>query len=410
VKLTDRIIDTLPVPETGNKRVPDSEVRGFNGQVTAGGERGFVLRFRVHGRERLYTIGSRRDGWSTVAARNRARELRRLIDQGIDPHEQEARGRDEAITVAEFWRRVYEPLHLPTLRPGPRRNLTSMMVRDILPKLGKLAVKDVDRADVTALHREITRRAPIRANRVKTVISGLMRYAESPHILEDGERIPALRPLGSNPARGVALNHEEPRQRFLTPAEIARLAAVLESRQSIRRERSSVALVRFLLLTGSRFAEAARADWSQFDLERGSWIKPSSHVKQRRTHIVPLSGPVLALLQQLRETSNGEFLFPGPTGKPLVKIHHFWSSVTRQAGLKGVRIHDLRHSFASVLASGGASLVLIGQLLGHTQAATTQRYSHLIDAVQREAVERAGAVLTGKSSAEVIEMPKSGRR
>jgi integrase len=409
-KLTDRLLDTLPLPATGNTRIPDSEVKGFNAQVTAAGERGFVLRYRIRGRERLYTIGSRRS-WGTVAARNRARELRRLIDQGIDPHEQKARERDEAITVSDFWTRVYEPLHLPTLRPGPRRNLVSMMTRDILPKLGRLAVKDVDRADVVALHREISKRAPIRANRVKTVISGLMRYAESPHIVENGERIPALRPPGSNPARGVALNHEEPRQRFLTPAEIARLAAVLESREPIRRERSSVALVRFLLLTGARFSEAAHATWGQFDLDRGAWTKPSSHTKQRRTHTIPLSAPALALLQQLRgHNGTSSYLFPGPTGRPLVKIHHFWGSVTRQAGLKGVRIHDLRHSFASVLASGGASLVLIGQLLGHSQASTTARYSHLIDAVQREAVERAGAVITGKPPAEVVQLPKSARR
>jgi integrase len=405
MKLTDKIVATLPVPARGNKRTPDSELAGFNAQVTASGERGYVLRYRIRGRERLYTIGAF-PTWTTVAARNRARELRRLVDRGIDPHEQEARERDASLTVREFWAKVYEPLHLPTLRPGPRRNVRSMMTRDILPKLGKLAVKDVDHADVAALHREISGRAPVRANRVKTTVSGLMRYAERPHILENGERIPALRPRGSNPAHGVTLNHEEPRQRFLTPAEIARLAAVLDRRQEIPRERSSVALIRFLLLTGARFSEAATATWDQFDLDRGTWTKPSSHTKQKREHTTPLSAPAIALLHQLRETNNGAFLFPGPTGRPLVKISHFWASATKQAGLKGVRIHDLRHSFASVLASGGASLLLIGQLLGHTQAATTARYSHLLDDVQREAVERAGAVIAGQPSADVVPLRK----
>jgi integrase len=409
MKLTDKIVDALPVPAKGNKRVPDTEVKGFNAQVTAAGERGFVLRYRIHGRERLYTIGSR-SSWSCVSARNRARELRRLIDQGIDPHEQKARERDEAITINEFWEKIYRPLRLPTLSPAWRRNVLSMMHNDILPKIGSLAVKDANHADVAALHREITKRAPARANRTKTLLSAMFAYAERPHITEDGERVPALRPTGSNPARGVTLNHEDPRQRFLSPAEIARLAAVLDSRQEIARERSSVALVKFLLLTGARFSEAANADWAQFDLERGIWRKPSSHTKQRKEHVVPLSAPALALLQQLREASDSEFLFPGPTGKPMVKIQHFWRSTARQAGLDGVRIHDLRHSFASVLASGGASLLLIGQLLGHSQAATTARYSHLLDDVQREAVERAGRVITGRSSAEVVEMPKSGRR
>jgi integrase len=404
-KLTDKIVAALPVPAKGNKRTPDSELAGFNAQVTASGERGYVLRYRIRGRERLYTIGST-SSWPCVAARNRARELRRLIDQGIDPHEQEAKERDEAITIKEFWAKVYEPLHLPTLRPGPRRNVRSMMTRDILPKLGKLAVKDVDHADVVALHREISKRAPTRANRVKTTVSAIMHYAERAHILESGERIPALRPRGSNPAQDVKLNHEEPRQRFLTPAEIARLAVVLDRRQEIPRERSSVALIKLLLLTGCRFSEAANATWAQFDLETGVWRKPSSHTKQKRPHTTPLSAPATALLHQLREANRGEFLFPGPTGKPLVKIHHFWASATKQAGIEGVRIHDLRHSFASVLASGGASLVLIGQLLGHTQAATTQRYSHLLDAVQREAVERAGAVIAGQPSADVVPLRK----
>jgi integrase len=395
MKLTDRIVDALPVPTAGNKRIPDSEVRGFNCQVTMTGERGFVFRYRVHGRERLYTIGSR-SSWSTIAARNRARELRRLVDQGIDPHEQEAQARAEAVTVAEFWTLVYEPLHLPPLRPGWRRNIRSMMKNDILPNLGHLPVKAVDRADVAALHRGISKRAPVRANRVKAVVSSLMEYAERAHVTESGERIAALRPLGSNPARGVKLNHEEQRQRFLSPAEMARLVEALDRHQ----ERTSAALVKFLLMTGCRFGEAANATWDQFDLERGAWTKPSSNTKQRRTHVVPLSAPALVLLGQLRADS--PYLFPGPSGKPFATIRSFWASICRQAGLEGIRVHDLRHSFASVLASGGASLLLIGQLLGHTQAATTHRYSHLIDAVQREAVERAGAVITGGPSAEVV--------
>ena len=121
---------------------------------------------------------------------------------------------------------------------------------------------------------------------------------------------------------------------------MARLAAVL----SVHPERRSVALVRFLLLTGARFGETANATWAQFDLERGVWTKPSSHTKQKRAHTVPLSAPALALLQELRAPSMGEHLFPGPHGKPITSIKAFWRSVTRQAGLEGVRVHDLRHT------------------------------------------------------------------
>jgi integrase len=356
-----------------------------------------VLCYRVKGRQRQLTIGAF-PTWQIAAARTRARELRRLVDQGIDPLEQEAKALAEAMTLAEFWERAYEPLHVTTKRSG--RDIRSMLRNDILLRLGDRAVKDIDYDDAAALHRHISKRAPGRANRVLATLSHMMNFAERPHILENGERIEALRSPQSNPCRGVAKNPEERRERFLSPTEMARLAAVLERRP----ERVSVALTRFLLLTGCRFSEAACATWDQFDLERGTWTKPSSHTKQKKTHVVPLSAPVLMLVQELcAQNGSGEpHLFPGPTRQPITSIKTFWRSVTKQSGLEGVRVHDLRHSFASVLASGGAGLVLIGQLLGHTQAATTQRYSHLVDSVQREAVERAGAVITGRSRGSVV--------
>ena len=403
MKLTDRLIDTLEPPPKGNRRVPDNEVKGFNGQVTAAGERGFVLRYRIRGRARLYTIGSR-SVWSTVAARNRARELRRLVDQGIDPHEQEARARDEAMTVGEFWSKIYEPLHVPSLRPSSQRNVRSMWARDILPRIGRLPVKDVDQADVAALHREVSKRAAIRANRCRATISSLMSWAESPHVLETGERIPPLRSVGSNPCRRVRRNREEKRERFLSPAEVARLIAVLDRRRSIPREQPSADLVRWLLLTGARFGEAAKAEWPQIDFAARAWTKPSTNVKTGKAHTIPLSGPALQLLMDIRARSTSRLLFPGQDGRPIRNLHHYWNIFLQLAGIEGLRPHDLRHTHASVLASGGASLLLIGQLLGHERAETSKRYSHLVDSVQREAVERAAAAITGGESAEIVPM------
>jgi integrase len=403
-RLSDKLVGAFPTPSKSNRRYPDSDLPGFSAQITAAGRRSFVLRYRIHGRERLYTIGAF-PTWTTAAARNRARELRRLIDQGIDPHQQEVQARDEAITLAEFWRRVYEPLHVATKSQNRQANVRSMLRTDILPYLGNRSVAAIDRADATALFRQVNRRAPMRANRVIDLLQHMLNWAEEPQIDATGARVPALRSPGSNPCRKIARNYEERRQRFLAPAEIARLAAVLDQRPE--RDRLSVALVRLLLLTGARFNEAARATWSQFDLGRGTWVKPSAHTKQKREHTVYLSAPVLALLQDLRaQNESGVLLFPGPTGRPIVTIRAFWRSVTQQAGLTGVRVHDLRHSFASVLASSGASLQLIGALLGHTQIATTQRYAHLVDSVQREAVERAGAVLTGGPVADVVPLRK----
>ena len=400
MKLTDKLIDAIKPPTDGIFRIPDSELKGFNAQVTSSGARAFVLRYRIRGRQRLYTIGSR-STWSTIAARNRARELRRLIDQGIDPHEQDAQQRDDAITVTEFWRRIYEPLHVPQLAPKTARDLRSNDGQRYFAAAGRPAREERgSRRRCRATPCSYKASALACKSRAQCP-SGLMNWAERPHIDGNGDRVPALRPPFSNPCRGVRKNPEEPRERFLSPAEMARLAAVLERRSEL----VSVALVRFLLLTGARFSEAATATWSQFDLERGTWRKPSSHTKQKREHVVPLSAPTLQLLHDLRARNGpGEILFPSPRDcqKPPTQIVKFWKSVCRQAGLDGVRVHDLRHSFASTLASGGASLPIIGALLGHTQAQTTARCSHLVDDVQRAAVERAAAVITGGPIAEVV--------
>ena len=403
MKLTDRVIAALPTPASGNRRTADSEVSGLAVQVSAAGHRAFVLRYRVRRKERQLTIGSCL-AWTLTAARYRAKELRRQIDQGIDPLEQEAAAIAEAMTLEDYWRRVYEPLHVVTKRPKWQYDVRSMMRADILPALGFRAVKDIDGADAAALHRRVSKRAPMRANRVRSCLSHLMSYAERPHVLENGERVEALRPRHSNPCFDITKNPEEPRQRYLSPAELARLAAVLERHP----ERVSVQLVKFLLLTGARFGEAAGASWDQFNFECGTWTKPSSHTKQKRDHVVPLSAPALTLLYELRvRNGSSPYLFPGRTGRPIIAITSFWRSVTKQADVQGLRIHDLRHSFASVLASGGASLLLIGQLLGHTQTATTQRYAHLFDDVQREAVERAAAVITGQPGGEVVPLRRA---
>jgi hypothetical protein len=144
MKLTDKTITGLPIPESGNVRTPDNEVPGLAVQVSAAGHRAFVLRYRVKGRQRQLTIGAFLT-WQIAAARTRARELRRLVDQGIDPLEQEAKALAEAMTLAEFWERAYEPLHVTTKRSG--RDIRSMLGNDILPRLGDRAVKDIDYAD-----------------------------------------------------------------------------------------------------------------------------------------------------------------------------------------------------------------------------------------------------------------------
>jgi integrase len=188
------------------------------------------------------------------------------------------------------------------------------------------------------------------------------------------------------------------------------------------------------MLTGARRGEVLGATWDMFDLENGIWTKPSAHTKQRLIHRVPLSGPALRLLTDIKNDAAqlanaagkapSPFVFPGADGRPLTDIKRTWITICRKAGLaiqvqkfdrnrkavKGkdgkpvlalqpnVRIHDLRHSFASILVSAGASLPLIGQMLGHTQTQTTHRYAHLFDDPMRDAAETVGKVIGNAQS------------
>jgi integrase len=140
------------------------------------------------------------------------------------------------------------------------------------------------------------------------------------------------------------------------------------------------------------------ATWDQFDLEAKTWTKPSHHTKQKKLHHVPLNSDAMARLNEMREECSGKgYLFPGKiAGKPVNDLKRFWGKFTKEAGFEGFRMHDLRHSYASVLVSKGVSLPIVGELLGHTQAKTTQRYAHLATKDLAEAGETFTKVLRGK--------------
>jgi integrase len=160
-------------------------------------------------------------------------------------------------------------------------------------------------------------------------------------------------------------------------------------------------IIRLLLLTGCRRGEALSATWDQFNLATGVWSKPPSSTKQQRHHEVPLSAPARELLARRRKQADGSpYVFPGPTGHRKVLKQH-WARILKAAGITGLRIHDLRHSFASSLVGAGFSLPVIGALLGHSQPSTTARYAHLARDPLREAVERHGAIVASAPSAEV---------
>jgi integrase len=388
----------------------DENLPGFGLRVTKAGARSIVLNYWVNGLERRMTL----DSISLDAASNEEidrvfskcrREAARIKAgakyEGADPmgarHDNRAKP-----TMRDLADRYIEE-HLPKKRS--RDDDLLMINGKILPSLGNRRVADLKFADIDALHRKITASgAGVRANRVMSVLSKMFNLAISWDWLSD------------NPAKRIQRNGEERRQRYLVPDELKRLGNVLGK----QRTRSADA-ISLLLLTGARRGEVLGARWDQFDLEDGIWTKPSAHTKQKKEHRVPISAPARALVSRMRKQAEqaaqkarvevSPFLFPGRSGLPQKALKRTWATVCSDAKLEGVRLHDLRHSFASILASSGQSLLVIGALLGHTNPATTARYSHLFDDPLREATERVGATVFGKKkNADIVVLSKRAAR
>jgi integrase len=176
----------------------------------------------------------------------------------------------------------------------------------------------------------------------------------------------------------------------LNREQIVRLLAACDGYE----DQDAANAIRMLLFTGARLREVLNAPWTQFDLEAGVWSKPSHHTKTKKQHRVQLSGVVIQMLRTMRKVSRSQWLFPGRSlDTHRVDLKRPWKVVSKCAGLRETRIHDLRRTYASFMLSGGASLDAVGQALGHTQLSTTQRYAFLAPDVQREAANKAMAAM-----------------
>jgi integrase len=400
--LADALIKRLPVPAKGNRITYDDAVAGFGARVTANGHRGFILNYRTKaGRERRITIGEF-PNWTTGAARIEARRLKQLVDRGGDPLADIVEQR-QAPTVADLCDRFTQE-HLPRRRHGTAVNYKILIDKHILPSLKDRKVAEVGYADIDRLHRQISRDAPYAANRTVAVLSKMFSLAIRWQIRDD------------NPTKTIERNPENERKRYLSGDELTRLIKAL----SAHPDRQAADIIRVLLLTGARRGEVLSMRWADIDVTAGTWTKPASTTKQKKEHIVPLSAPTRQLLAEIAAKQKkplGTFVFPsnGESGH-VVEIKRAWRTLTKTADITGLRIHDLRHSFASQLASGGASLPLIGALLGHSSPSTTARYAHLFQDPQRAAAEKVGAVIAAagkdaEAGEDVVEtFPEGGRR
>lgn len=420
-KLSDAIVKALAAPASGNKITYDSEVKGFGCRVTAAGARSFILNYRTRkGRERRFTIGQFPD-WKTTAARQEASDLKKRIDLGHDPMAEVETDR-AAKTVGDLCDRFTEE-YLPDtisdakpargrkaegrLRPATQRDYAALIRREIRPALKHVALADLTYSNIDDLHRKITKRgATYLANRTVAVLSRMLNLAVKWGWVE------------RNVAKGIERNQEAKRHRYLSPAELSRLTVALADLE----DQQAANIVRMLLLTGARRGEVQAAKWEDLDLEAGIWTKPGSTTKQKTMHRVPLSAPARQLLADLKAKAEpgAVYVFPGRGSDHRIEIKAAWRDLCIAAGIvntttekdargrektvvePSARIHDLRHTYASVLASAGLSLPVIGALLGHSQPATTARYSHLMDDPLRAATERASAIISGKPTAQIL--------
>ncbi len=390
-KLTEKVLRSALPAEGRDYQIFDTEVRGFAVCIYRGGGRAFTIDYRFAGCQRRMTF-ARWPEWGVTAARERAKKLRREIDAGGDPLATRGALR-EAPRINDLVKRYIE-VHLPHLAPHNAADQRSMLEKFILPAWGKKLVTEVSSYDVELLLNKVAagrarpakkkpnnrarklqgpKPTPVRANRTGEVIRKMFAYAVKWNW------------RGDNPAMGFRRRMETPRDRYLSKEEIARLASALDAAQDDR----ASSIIRLCMLTGARVGEVRQARFEHFNLEHLSWTKPAIITKQRRIHRVPISDEAAAIVRQRRLTvvKGSPWLFPGDTpGQPVQEIRRFWKHIQKEAGIEDVRIHDLRHTFASLLVSGGASLEMIGKLLGHSQLQTTQRYAHLMDSPLRAGV------------------------
>jgi integrase len=401
VRLTNKFVAALTAEEMWWD--DDPKATGFGVRSYPGGGKSFFIDYRLHGRQRRYTIGPF-PRWSAEAAREEAKKLRKEIDRGVDPAG-DKRARRTAPTVQDLVER-YIADHLPKKAlVGARLNDENRMLAEIADKLGKhTKVAEIHNGDIAGMHRRITESdRPVRANRILAIASKMFSLSLVPLA---GETLPWRNAVQGNPCKGIERNREEAKERYFSQSELTAIS------DALARYRGGAAdCVRLIMLTGARPIEAMKASWEEFDKEFGFWIKPSAHTKQRKIHKLPLSPAAIELIERLRKRRKGKWVFAGDVpGTHLTVLSRVWDFVRKETGLgKDARLYDLRHSFASVGAGGGLSLPIIGKLLGHSQARTTERYAHLSGDVLREAAEKITTVITGKGKGAAV-VPLRGER
>ncbi|EKE09312.1 MAG: hypothetical protein ACD_16C00193G0009 [uncultured bacterium] len=370
-KFTKRFVESITPDPEKTLKYWDAELKGFGLIVLPSGRRTYCIEYRNTDRMKKRLKIGVHGQITTEEARELAKKRMGQVAHGEDPAEQKKQV-SRLATMADL-AQDYIERHGYKKRRRSLQGDQGLLTNVILPNLGRLKVLHVTRQDIESLHKNL-QTTPYKANHSLALLSKMFSLAVAWGWRDD------------NPVQGIERFQEEKRDRWLNDEELQRLFSVLDQHPN----HLTAYVFKFLLLTGARKGEALGATWNQFDLEKGVWTKPAHLTKQNKKEHLPLSDKALEVLQSVKRlvSQDSAYVFPGKVdGKPLQEIKTFWKRVIKEAHLENVRIHDLRHTHASHLVSSGLSLSIVGKLLGHTQASTTQRYAHLADEPLRQAAE-----------------------
>ena len=355
----------------------DRALQGFGIRVYPSGRKTYVVQCRGPNGSRRVTIG-RHGAVTAPEARTRAAAVIDRIKQGEEPVPVPPAPEPTVADLTERFMRAHVKVNC---KPATAAFYRLALDRHILPALGSKSVAAVERAHVMALHYGL-RATPVTANRTIDILSRMLTLAEAWR----------LRPAGSNPCRGVRRYREKKRERFLSPEEVRRLGRALDRAEAGGGAAVyAVAAIRLLLLTGCRLNEVLSLRWDDVDEAAGELRIRDGKTGPRSVPLTPTVSEVLAAVP--RAPGNPWVIVSSrPGARRLSTIREHWHRLRDQAGLEeGVRIHDLRHSYASRALALGVGLTMIGRLLGHTKTATTARYAHLARETERASAARVGA-------------------
>ena len=386
--LSKRVVDRLAVDDKDGV-FWDRELPGFGLRVYPSGAKVYIVQSRCAGRSKRVTVGRHGDV-SPYQARKEAARIIARIKAGETPIPVPPKADPTMTELAERYQREYVAMRC---RPATVAHYGIMLAKHIVPALGELNVAEVERKHILALHYAL-RDKPTVANRALDMLVKMFNLAEAWE----------LRTPGKNPCRFVRrYTVQAQHERFLTPEELGRLGRVLDAAPAERlASRHGAAAIRLLVLTGCRRNEILGLRWEDVDFDAGVL-----HLRDTKTgaRVVPLTPPAAEVLEGLPRRSGNPWVFPGrKRGTHQRNINGSWDRIRKRAGLDGVRLHDLRHSFASRALAMGESLSMIGKLLGHTRVQTTARYAHLA----RASVKASTAKVAESIGANILP-PESGR-